>query len=215
MRDCIIAILDLVAGAMIFLAGIALIGVFVTGCSGSNKIVIERIEESGVYSEATDILPAQRPPKVQPIELAGPIISHPVEIRPYSRPVLAPTLDVYEIVMDVHTTLIKTTGREISTLTPATGETKTLRPDGKGGIQERVRGEPLVEQIIIPIERDGFFARLWGRFKWVGMIITFAGVAGAGIFVYVKFRTGSTDRMMDKVMRLGLLNLLNNLRRKS
>ena len=198
----------------LLLGGLALICSLLAGCSGSNKIVIERTEPSGAYPEQTLVLPAKRPPKLKAIELAGPIISQPVEIRPYTRPVLAPTLDVYEIVIDARTTTIKTTGREIRTLTPAEGEVKTLRPDGRGGIQERVRGVPLIEQIIIPIERDGLFTRLWGRFKWLSMIIFLAGVAGAGIFVYVKFRTGSTDKMMDKVMKLGLLNLLNSLRGK-
>ena len=204
---------DAISVGLLFLM-VALMVYVLCGCAGSKKIVVERTEPSGAYPEETLVLPAKRPPKLKPIELAGPIISQPVEIRPYTRPMLAPTLDVYEIVMDAKTTTIKTTGREIRTLTPATGETKTLRPDGRGGIQERVLGEPLVELIIIPIERDGLFARLWGRFKWLSMIIGVAGVAGAGVFVYVKFRTGSTDRMMDKVMKLGLLNLLNSLRGK-
>ena len=174
-------------------------------CSRFREVTIIEQEESGISTEQTEYLRA-KPPKIVSIDELGDHVSLPLEVVQFRKPIDddIKSLEVVELEIDSESrtlTVVTHTGR-VTTMLPAVGETKTIRPGEEAAliVDERVSGEPEEIEHTTKIEKEGSF---FGGIK--NLIIWFAILAGLiGVIIVIvklipswKYRAIQRERGID------------------
>ena len=167
---------------------------FVAGCGQTKTVTYHYEEPSGVSTEETEVLEVRRP-RIEPINETGDRISQPLEIRTYRQPVDIPpsieTEPIYEVEITGDIATFKGLERAIKVRLPARGETKTVRFDSSGTVQERVDGKPETQKVQEVVERKGNRVAHISRGIFAGpirLLLVVLGLVATGLVTYLVIR---------------------------